>query len=352
MGLSGAQTLTASPLSIGGATISYSNIQKLGFADGSVSIGSMPVLPSGAPMGLVAAGTAAISLPNSTTMGSLDITDTATVSLLANGQHYIQIGTTAFPANTSSVNIALPASGFTGLDVWDNGLVVQCADATTRDSVVTQLFTLIGNSRGTNPLTPWTHAGIRSSTAKTDNPKITTVGVRNNQPVIGTAPFKSTFKGDALPDRFSALAGYTFNGDTDLNGVLNGTDYTNILNGYAGHKTGWANGDFDYNGVINGSDYTVLNAAYNARNSIHAGQIAMVKVAAPAAAAAATASPFSTKLLAGGQIPMARVVAPAAAAAATASPLFSTTPLTATAKVTKPHRKCIYHRASVRRAKV
>jgi hypothetical protein len=55
---------------------------------------------------------------------------------------------------------------------------------------------------------------------------------------------------------------YTWGGDADMNGELNGDDYffidSNILN--SGSVFGFTKGDFDYNGEINGDDYFIIDA--------------------------------------------------------------------------------------------
>ena len=59
------------------------------------------------------------------------------------------------------------------------------------------------------------------------------------------------------------LAKYTYYGDTNLDGKVDGSDYTLIDNGYLQHLTGWFNGDLNYDGVVNGSDYTLIDIAFN-----------------------------------------------------------------------------------------
>ncbi len=59
------------------------------------------------------------------------------------------------------------------------------------------------------------------------------------------------------------LVKYTFYGDADLNGIINGSDFTLIDNGFNSKLTGWRNGDFNYDGVVNGDDYTLIDNAYN-----------------------------------------------------------------------------------------
>jgi hypothetical protein len=70
------------------------------------------------------------------------------------------------------------------------------------------------------------------------------------------------------------LVKYTYYGDTDLNGGVDGSDYTRIDNGFLNHLTGWSNGDLNYDGIINGSDYTLIDNAYNMQGAALAAQIA------------------------------------------------------------------------------
>ena len=56
---------------------------------------------------------------------------------------------------------------------------------------------------------------------------------------------------------------YTYGGDADLNGKLNGDDYFQIDShvNVAG-STGYHNGDFNYNGIVNGDDYFIIDSAF------------------------------------------------------------------------------------------
>jgi C1A family cysteine protease/subtilisin-like proprotein convertase family protein len=61
----------------------------------------------------------------------------------------------------------------------------------------------------------------------------------------------------------SILGMYAYYGDTDLNGDVDGNDYSNIDNGYNSGLGGWRNGDFNYNGEVDGNDYSSIDNAYN-----------------------------------------------------------------------------------------
>jgi hypothetical protein len=112
--------------------------------------------------------------------------------------------------------------------------------------------------------------GIASSVAAADSTHLTTLGViQNNQ--SGTALYTSAhlFDGTA-PGTADILVRYTYYGDANLDGKVDGSDYSRIDNAYlsGGALTGWYNGDFNYDGVINGSDYTLIDNAFNRQGAI------------------------------------------------------------------------------------
>jgi autotransporter-associated beta strand protein len=106
---------------------------------------------------------------------------------------------------------------------------------------------------------------ITSSTAASDTTHLTAVGV---------ATGLTSFEGITVPST-DVLVKYTYYGDTDLNGQVDGSDYSRIDNGYLEQLTGWQNGDFNYDGVIDGSDYTLIDNAYNTQGANLASQMAV-----------------------------------------------------------------------------
>jgi hypothetical protein len=62
---------------------------------------------------------------------------------------------------------------------------------------------------------------------------------------------------------------YTYYGDANLDGAVDGSDYTLIDAGFNSHGTltGWYNGDFNYDGLIDGSDYTLIDNAFNTQGA-------------------------------------------------------------------------------------
>jgi hypothetical protein len=90
---------------------------------------------------------------------------------------------------------------------------------------------------------------------------------------VGVATGLTSFEGQTV-NATDVLVKYTYYGDADLSGVVDGSDYSRIDNGSLLHLTGWYNGDFNYDGVINGSDYTLIDNSYNTQGAAIAGEVA------------------------------------------------------------------------------
>jgi hypothetical protein len=62
------------------------------------------------------------------------------------------------------------------------------------------------------------------------------------------------------------LVMYTWGGDANLDGTLNGDDYFQIDSHFNqdGLVFGYFNGDFNYDGAINGDDYFIIDSNFNA----------------------------------------------------------------------------------------
>jgi predicted alpha-1,2-mannosidase len=174
-------------------------------------------------------------------------------------------GTVALPPTSSNDTIvatnSLALSGtsnsWTGkLDIGNANLIVHGGNFT---QIENQL--LNGYSSGS-----WTGAGIFSSKAAADTGYLTALGV-----IDETA--SSIFDGqNLLPG--DVLIKYTYYGDTDFNGKVDGSDYSRVDYGFLHHLSGWNNGDFNYDGVVNGSDYTLMDNAFNSQAVVLNAQIA------------------------------------------------------------------------------
>src|SRR5207248_3097105 len=72
---------------------------------------------------------------------------------------------------------------------------------------------------------------------------------------------KTTFGGQAVVAG-DQLIMYSYGGDANMDGTLNGDDYFRIDSHVAQSGTvfGYANGDFTYNGTIDGDDYFIIDS--------------------------------------------------------------------------------------------
>jgi hypothetical protein len=133
--------------------------------------------------------------------------------------------------------------------------------------------------------------GIISTTALNDPTHLTAVGVIQNSvdgTASGTALYSSASGSLGLFDGVATvnsdvLLKYTYFGDANLGGQVDGSDYSRIDSAWLSGKTGWFNGDFNFDGVVDGSDYTLIDNAFNAQGASFVSQVA---AAAPAVARA------------------------------------------------------------------
>jgi fibronectin-binding autotransporter adhesin len=205
-------------------------------------------------------GAPAVTINGTTTLGANDGINGTTGSVLVRTWGALSVGSgislniapTAL-ANIASRTVLVTSSLNNGgkIDLSDNSFVDQ--SSTDEGPIVSQLQT--GFNAGA-----WNGAsGIVSSTAAADLSHLTALGydIAN-----GSSPFEGL-----TPAAGSIEVKYTYYGDANLDGAVDGSDYTLIDNGFNDHLTGWSNGDFNYDGVVDGSDYTLIDNAFNTQSS-------------------------------------------------------------------------------------
>ena len=197
-----------------------------------------------------------------TLSGALNVNSGGTLTLAAPTTHGSRQLLVA-----SALNIAGP----NGLaDLSANDLVVQNGDLGQITSQVMQGYNEVGGAN-------WLGSGgITSSAAAGDSRHLTALGVIVNN-VNGTTLFGSGTTGGLFdgtsPSAGDVLVKYTYFGDANLDGKVDGSDYSLIDSGYAADKaspgsaTGWYNGDFNYDGTVDGSDYTLIDNTFNNQGS-------------------------------------------------------------------------------------
>jgi hypothetical protein len=177
---------------------------------------------------------------------------------------HIEAGATAVVASAAShalrtVLVLNTLEDAGTLDVKDNDLILHKADYA---NVLTALQS--GRNLGGGY---WNGAGITSSTAAASTTATTALALIQNadaagHPLFGSAAPQGLFDGQQTVAS-DLIIKYTYYGDANLSGNVDGSDYSDIDNGFAAALTGWYNGDFNYDGVIDGSDYTLIDNAYN-----------------------------------------------------------------------------------------
>jgi hypothetical protein len=187
-------------------------------------------------------------------LNSISIGSNATVALAAPATHADR---SVLVLNTLSMAINGPY--WQGkLDLSGNDMIVQSGSLATITNQISS-----GYQSGT-----WAGKGIISSAAANDSTRLTTLGVLLNDdgsgdPIYYDGVAQGPFDGQSPPIT-AVLVKYTYFGDANLDGVVNGDDYTLIDNGFNSQLTGWINGDFDYNNSVNASDYLQIDNAFNA----------------------------------------------------------------------------------------
>jgi autotransporter-associated beta strand protein len=244
-------------------------------------------------------GTAAID-------GGLIFQGSGTTTLTASNSY---TGATTVKAGTVALNTPFAVPAFTQLNVGANALVVASQNFGTKNSLFLTGVSLAGSTnawtgkidlnnndmvvRGgviatlTNQVAmgyaggTWQGTGgITSSMAANDNTHLTALGVIQNSAdgSLSGAAIYTSFDGQTVANT-DVLVKYTYYGDADLSGTVDGTDYSRIDNGFASRSTahplsGWFNGDFNYDGVIDGSDYTLIDNAFNTQGANISAQVA------------------------------------------------------------------------------
>ena len=155
---------------------------------------------------------------------------------------------------TNSLTIGGTFAAPTGtLDLTTNGLVVYAVSGLSVSNASLWI-------KAAFHLGAWDGFGITSTAAATDPTFSTTVGVMDNSLFLMTDFFGHTgILNGASPD---LLFRYTYYGDADLNGRVNGDDFdlfnTGFFDGPGGND--WTSGDFDYSGNTNGDDFDLFQA--------------------------------------------------------------------------------------------
>jgi guanyl-specific ribonuclease Sa len=302
IGTSGGDSMSvgASTISFGSIPVTYINTTSITFAGGNGS----DVLTQTAQPG----GGASLSFVGNTALDTLNISGGTftfpaapanagitpivlnAISLTASAKLVIaspngQANRSVLELTTLHIAGTLGSNNWQGqLDLNSNNMIIEAGDLPTVTNLIASGYNL-GN---------WIGQGIISSAAANDPSNLTTLGVMQD---LTAAPFD-----DQIPVAGAVLIKYTYFGDANLDGIVNGDDYTLIDNGFNTQATGWYNGDFNYDGSINGDDYLLIDNAANAGitslSTVAADEVTTTPIHAAPSAIVASSLNFNSSVLA------------------------------------------------------
>jgi hypothetical protein len=247
---------------------------------GTINLGGTQNYSSGATFTSNTGGTANFTTDAGATAQTLNVKTTGGVVNFNTSQHLASLnisggivqlyktGSTRSVLFTPQLNISAGK-----LDLTNNDLDVQGGNLVNVSALVASAC-----SNGA-----WIGSGITSSTAVGSSTHLTALGVmQNNQ--SGSALYTSSHKFDGVtPAAGDILVRYTYYGDANLDGKVDGSDYSLIDNGMLTHSTGWFNGDFNYDRVVNGSDYTLIDNAFNTQGALLSAEVESTALSASVA---------------------------------------------------------------------
>jgi hypothetical protein len=269
-------------------------------ANASLSVNSISVF-SGATLNVIGS------------LGSIPINNNGTVNFPATAAGFHVVSLAGLSLTTGQVStVAAPAShanrtflelgllAFTGTtNSWQGQLDLTSNDLDVENGSLANITNQVktGFNGGA-----WNGQGIISSTAAADTTHLTTLGVIVNNDgsghaLYGTGTTLGTFDGQS-PGLNDVLAKFTYYGDANLDGAVDGSDYTKIDAGFNADKivpgllTGWYSGDFNYDSKIDGSDYTLIDNAFNSQGAtLGSNPLALVATETAQIAGASSAVP-------------------------------------------------------------
>jgi len=158
---------------------------------------------------------------------------------------------------------ALAISGGGSLDLSDNKLLTTTAVGTANGSGVYN--GVQGMVQAAYDFGAWDLPGLTTSQPNAGQNAgplsgTTTIGVATAEQVLFIGPADTTtFQGQTVTGA-TTIAMYTYAGDVNFDGLVDGADYGTLDNWIQFPGTsGYANGDVNYDGVIDGADYGVLD---------------------------------------------------------------------------------------------
>ena len=226
-------------------------------------------LGAGADVLNVNSGMFTFSADASAGTSSLTINDSGAV-LFNTTQHLAAMNLTGGKASIAPghdkviVLDTITASGDGALDLMDNDLI---ANATTPANFAALLDS--GYMAGA-----WNGVGIISSLAAAND---ATLGYGQASTVFPALP--ATLDGQSINTGTPMIARWTVQGDSNLDNVVNTTDFMMLAQNFSASGSDFSRGDFNYDGLTNALDFNALATRFGATASAAPGPGVAIPVA-------------------------------------------------------------------------
>ena len=184
-------------------------------------------------------GSAEVQFETSQDLALLNIGPNSTATLLANGSRSIL--TQSLGLTSTSV-----------LDLADNDMVIDYTGASPINGIIA---ILIGAYNGG----AWNGPGINSSVAAGNASQTTSIGYAEATDLFTVFP--ATFAGRTV-DNTSVLLKYTYNGDTNLDGTVNLSDFNKLAANFGQSPRRWVHGNSNFDNLVNLADFNRLAANF------------------------------------------------------------------------------------------
>ena len=249
-GTGGSVQFASATLTVGNANTSTSYGGAMAGSNGSITkVGTGTLTLSGV---LSYTGTTTVS------GGTLALANTSSVATAAANVTAGTLRLTPLTTRVLNVNTATVSPG-ARLDLTDNKLIVRSGTIGTANPSTHIYNGLSGLIQSAYNFSAWDGSGIMSS-MPTAIAGVTTIGIATGTQIRGLGATETdTFAGQQITGA-SVIAMYTYAGDANLDGTIDGGDYGTIDNFVqVPGAFGYANGDFNYDGVIDGGDYGIID---------------------------------------------------------------------------------------------
>jgi hypothetical protein len=225
-GSTGANALTISGAAASAGTITLTGGAVLLTAASGVAANLAVVVNSGA----------ILSLNSSQKLARLSLAG-GNANVSAGGAKVLDLGV---------LEIASPSK----LDLADNDMIVRSTSAGTVENFIRDAYDFGGWSGG---------SGLRTSMSAATT-GLTTLGIARAGDLLGIAAGETADWNGQVVNDSSVLVKYTYSGDANLDGTIDGGDY-GILDNYVQvpGASGYWFGDFNFDGVIDGGDYGIID---------------------------------------------------------------------------------------------